>query len=73
MEAKENRFAAFREFFEGVNQARAANMTPDNLLAIDKTLYPTRGGISFKVYNKNKLAKGSVHRGYIMYTIPYCG
>ena len=71
---KTDRFAAFREIFEMVNKACARNMTPDDFLAIDETLYPTRGGISFKVYNKDKPAKyglnfrslGSARRGYII-------
>ena len=31
-------------------------MSPDDYIAIDET-YPTRGGISFKTYNKDKPAK----------------
>ena len=30
------------------------NMSPDGYVAIDETLYPTRGSILFKTYNKNK-------------------
>ena len=56
-------------------------MSPDNYIAIDETLYPTRGGISFKTYNKDKSAKyglkfrsrGSSRRPYIYYTVPYTG
>ena len=29
-------------------------MSPDDYVAIDETLYPTRGSILFKTYNKNK-------------------
>ena len=32
-------------------------MSPDDYIAIDETLYPTRGAISFKTYNKDKTAK----------------
>ena len=57
-------------------------MSPDvskTSIAIDETLYPTRGGISFKTYNKDKPAKylrnfrslGSSRRSYIYYTVPY--
>ena len=54
-------------------------MSPDDYIAIDETLYPTRGGISFKTYNKDKPAKyllnfrslGSSRRSYIYYTVPY--
>ena len=56
-------------------------MSPDDYIAIDETLYPTRGGISFKTYNKNKPAKydlnfrslGSSRRPYIYDTVPYTG
>ena len=56
-------------------------MSPDDYIAIDETLYPTRGGISFKTYNKDKPAKyglnfrslGSSRRPYIYYTVPYTG
>ena len=54
-------------------------MSPDDYIAIDKTLYPTRGGISFKTYKKDKPDKyllnfrslGSSMRSYIYYTVPY--
>ena len=54
-------------------------MSPDDHIAIDVTLYPTRCGISFKTYNKDKPAKyglnfrclGSSRRPYIYYTVPY--
>ena len=29
-------------------------MFPDDYIATDETLYPTRVGISFKTYNKDK-------------------
>ena len=56
-------------------------MSSDDYIAIDKILYPTRGDISFKTYNKNKLAKyglnfrslGISRRPYIYYTVPYTG
>ena len=56
-------------------------MSPDDYIAIDETLYPTRGGISFKTYNKDKPAKyglnfrslGSSRRPYIYYAVPYTG
>ena len=55
------------------------NMSLDDYVAIDETLYPTRGGILFKTYNKDKSAKyglnfrslGSSRRPYVYYTIPY--
>ena len=56
-------------------------MSPDDCIAIDETLYPTRGSISFKTYNKDKPAKydlnfrslSSSRRPYIYYTLPYTG
>ena len=56
-------------------------MSPDDYIAIEETLYWTRGGISFKTYNKDKPAKyglniktlGSSRRPYIYYTWPYTG
>ena len=54
-------------------------MSPDDYIAIDKTLYPTWGGILFKTYKKDKPAKyglnfsslGSSKRPYIYYIMPY--
>ena len=74
-----DRFAAFRETFEEFNKNCAKNMSPVDYIAIDETLYPARGGISFKTYNKDKSAKyglnfrilGSSRRPYIYYTVPY--
>ena len=56
-------------------------MSPDDYIAIDETLYPARGGISFKTYTKDKLAKyglnfrnlGSSRCSFIYYTMPYTG
>ena len=56
-------------------------MPLDNCIAIEETLYWTRGGISFKKYNKDKPAKyglnfrslDSSRRPYIYYTVPYTG
>ena len=53
-------------------------MSPDDYIVIHETLYPTRGGISFKTYSKDKPAKygrnfrslGSSRHPYI-YTVPY--
>ena len=76
-----DRFAAFREIFEEFNKCCTKNMSPDDYIAIDETLYPTRGGISFKTCNKDKPAKyglnfrslGRSRRPYIYYTMPYTG
>ena len=47
-----DRFAAFRKIFEEFNKCCATKMSPDDYIAIDETLYRTRGGISFKTYDK---------------------
>ena len=52
-----DRFAAFREIFEEFNKCSAKIMSSDNYIAIDETLYPIRGGISFKTYSKDKPSK----------------
>ena len=78
---QKDRFAAFREIFEEFNKCCTKNMSPDDYIAIDETLYPTRGGISFKTCNKDKPAKyglnfrslGRSRRPYIYYTMPYTG
>ena len=36
---------------------RVNNMSTDRNIVIDEMLYPTRGGISFKTYNKDKPGK----------------
>ena len=40
-----DRFDTLREIFEEFNKCCAKNMPSDGCIAIDKTLYPTRGGI----------------------------
>ena len=75
-----DRFAAFREIFEEFNKCCAKTKSPDDYIAMDET-YPTRGGISFKTYNKDKPDKydlnfrslGSSRRPYLYYTVPYTG
>ena len=76
---KTDRFAGFRSVFERFNEACANNMSRDDYVAADERLYPTRGVILFKTYNKDKTAKyglnfrslGSSRRLYVYYTIPY--
>ena len=73
-----DRSAAFRETFEEFNKCCSKNMSPNDYIAIDETLYPTRGGLSFKTYNKDKPVKygqifrsvGISRRPYIYYTVP---
>ena len=42
---KTDRFAAFRDIFEKFSNNCAKKMSPDDFLATDETLYPTRGGV----------------------------
>ena len=74
-----DRFAVFREILDEFNKCCTKNISPDDYIAIDETLYSTRGGISFKAYNKDKPVKyglnfrslGSSRHPYIYYTVPY--
>ena len=76
---KYDKFACFREFFEEVSQNNARARYPSPYLAIDETLYPYRGHISFKQYNPSKPAKyGMLYRSlcdssiqYTYFTLPY--
>ena len=76
-----DRFAVFRETFEKFNKRCTRNISPDDHSAINETLYPTIGGISFKTYNKDKRAKyglnvrslGSSRCPCTYYTVPYAG
>ena len=72
---KKDKFSAFKEVFEMFNKLSAQKYSLDDFLAIDETLYPTRGS------NKEKLAKlglnfrnlGSAWKACVYYTIPFCG
>ena len=76
-----DKFAAFRSVFERFNQAYTNNMSPDDYVAIDETLYLTKGQTLFKTYNKDKPTKyglnirslGSSKRPSVYYTIPFTG
>ena len=78
---KQDRFAAFREFFETFNNNCSMHIIPEAYLALDETLYPARTHISFKQYNTNKPAKygllfKSINASTYSYTFtsfPYCG
>ena len=78
---KKDKFSVFREVFEMFNKQCARRYLPDDFLAIDETLYPTRGSIGFKTCNKDKPAKYGLNfrslrsgrKAYICYTIPYFG
>ena len=54
---KTDRFAEFRNIFEAFNKQCAKNIPSDNYVAPDETLYPPRGVVGFKTYNKDKPAK----------------
>lgn len=78
---KHDRYACIRCFFEEVNKNNAKGRNPSPYLAIDETLYPYRGHISFKQYNPSKPAKyGLLYRSlcdsvvpYTYFTLPYAG
>lgn len=68
----EDKFTAFREFFDEFNQHCAELRIPSELLAIDETLYPYRGKVSMRQYNPNKPAKyGILYRSLSDSTLPY--
>ena len=76
---REQVIASFREIFEEFNKCCTKNISPDDYIAIDKILYPTKGVRSFKRYNEDKPAKYGLNfrsmdksrRPYIYYTVPY--
>ena len=78
---EEDRFAAFREFFNSFNEQCSRLRVPSEFLSLDETLYPFRGRISMKQYNPNKPAKyGMLYRSisdaripYTYNTLPYAG
>ena len=49
---KYDKSADIREFFEKVNKNNASIRYPSSFLAIDETLYPYRGRIGIKQYNR---------------------
>ena len=59
-----DRFAASREIFEEFNKCCAKNMYPDDYIAIDEILYPTRGVISFKTYSNGTTCPFLWLKGY---------
>ena len=78
---KKDKFLALGEVFEIFTKPCARNYTLDDFLAIDETLYLTRGSIEFKTYTKDKLGKYELNfwslrrasKAYDYSTIPYCG
>ena len=68
----EDRFAAFRDFFNSFNQHCAQLRIPSELLSLDETLNPYRGRVTIKQYNPNKPAKyGVLYRSISDATLPY--
>ena len=63
---KEDKFAPFRKFFEGVNRRFLATRKPSAHLAIDETLHPYRGRIGFVQYNPNKPSKVSSSEVFVI-------
>ena len=76
-----DRFAAFRSFFNQFNEHCVMLRIPSDFLSPDETLYPFRRKISMKQYNPNKAAKyGFIYRSisdarlpYTYNTLPYAG
>ena len=66
-------------FLKDLTRRARTTCHPNHYAAIDETLYPTRGDILLKTYNKDNPAKyslslrnlGSSRRPYFYYTIPY--
>ena len=54
---KHDRFAAFRDVFEEVNEKFGKALIPEDYLSLDETLYPSRQRISFRQYNPDKPSK----------------
>lgn len=76
-----DRFTAFRSFFNKFNEHCSMLRIPSDFLSLDETLYPFRGRRSMKQYNPNKPAKyGLLYRSisdarlpYTYITLPYAG
>ena len=54
---KSDKFAAFCDFFEAINERFLKLRRPSHSCDIDETLYPYRGAIGFRQYNPSKPAK----------------
>ena len=54
---KKDRFTAFCEFFEKLNNQCMLVLAPVDYLSLDETLYPMRTQISFKQFNPSKPVK----------------
>ena len=52
-----DKFAAMRDILEHFNGNCGRYMSCETHLALDETLFPTRGSFAFRQYNKNKPAK----------------
>ena len=75
---KHDKFACMRYIFDKVNCKFAKDRNLSPFLAIDETLCPYRGQITFKQYNLSKPANyGLLHRSlcvpYTYYSLPYTG
>ena len=58
---KADKFAVMRDFFEAFNKNCGRYLAPPVFLAIDETLYPTRGQIGFKQYIHGKPDKFGIN------------
>ena len=78
---KKDRFAAIQNIFEKSNNNCGKSIIPDDLLSIDKKLYPIRNKVAFKQFNPNRPAKyGLLFKNinasrylYSFVSAPYCG
>ena len=70
---KKDKFAAIREVFEDVVKIFPKVITSDEWNTIDETLYPTKGRISFRCFNKDKPKKyGIKFQSLNTVNVPYC-
>ena len=68
----EDRFAAFRHFFELFNDNCSTYLTPGKFLSLDETLYPMPNQAAFRQYNPDKPAKyGMLFKSINAAGIPY--
>ena len=67
-----DRTATIRDLFESFVCNSEKVMHPDVYLSLDETLYPTRVGVAFRQYNKEKPAKyGMLFRSINSAEVPY--
>ena len=78
---KKDRFAAIRNIFEIFNNNCGKSIILDDLLSIDKPLYPMRNKVAYKQFNPNKPVKygllfkriSALCYPYSFFSASYCG